>query len=58
MIKGPGVTDTIRTSKIEISQAGWPISGRKVVVRNRPRRTGADDSEFRIMRRRVRHPDF
>ena len=41
MTKGPGVTDTTRPSKIEISQAAEPISRRKVVVRNRPRRTSA-----------------
>src|SRR6516225_9377706 len=39
--KGPGVTDTIRPSKIEIGQADGRISRRKVVVRNRPRRTSA-----------------
>jgi hypothetical protein len=39
--KGPGVTATIRPWKIEISQADRPISRRKVVVRNRPRRTSA-----------------
>jgi hypothetical protein len=33
MIRRPGVADTIRPSKIEISQSDWPISRRKVVVR-------------------------
>src|SRR3978361_2365379 len=38
---GPGVTDTIRPSKIEISQAVGPTSSRNVVDRNRPRLTSA-----------------
>jgi hypothetical protein len=38
---GPGVTDTIRPSKIEIRQAVEPTSSRNVVDRNRPRLTSA-----------------
>ena len=41
---GPGVTDTTLPSKIEISQAVVPTSSRKVVVRNRPRRTSASSA--------------
>jgi len=54
MIKGPGAADTIRPSKIEISQADWPISRRKVVVRNRPRRTSLAVQNSASLRRRVR----
>jgi hypothetical protein len=39
MTNGPNVTDTMRPSKIAISQAVGPTSDRNVVVRNRPRRT-------------------
>src|ERR1700738_285420 len=38
---GPGVAETIRPSKMEISQAVAPTSSRKVVDRNRPRLTSA-----------------
>ena len=42
--KGPDVTDTMRPSKIAISQAVRPTSKRKVVVRYRPRLTSASSS--------------
>ena len=41
---GPRATDATLPSKIEISQAVVPTSSRKVVVRNRPRRTSASSS--------------
>src|ERR1700721_1459340 len=36
MTKGPDVTETIRPSKIAISQTAWPPSQRNVVVRKPP----------------------
>src|SRR5439155_5453835 len=47
--KGPFVTETILPSKIEISQAVAPISSRKVVVRNLPRRTRPASSLTRCL---------
>jgi len=47
--KGPRATDTTLPSKICISQAVWPTSIRKLVVRNRPRRTSASSSLTRAL---------